>query len=63
MKIKLTQKLPARQIHLAVLAAGSVIEIDDRIAVYLVGRGKAEEVKASKKHEETAEPDKPKAKK
>lgn len=51
MKIKLTKALPARKIHLAVLAAGSVIDIDDRAATFLVGRGDAEEVKPAKKPE------------
>jgi hypothetical protein len=37
MKIKLTKPMPARQIHLAILAAGSVIDIDDRAAMRLVG--------------------------
>ena len=62
MKIKLIKALPARQIHLAILAAGSVIDIDDRAAMRLLGRY-AEEVKAPKKSREPVEAEKPKEEK
>lgn len=48
MKIKLLKGISARQIHLSKIAAGSVLDIDMKTAIYLSGRGFAELVDAPK---------------
>lgn len=59
MKIKLLKPISARQIHLSKLAAGSVLDIDPKAAIYLSGRGFAEMLdkpKAEPKPEPQPEP-------
>lgn len=63
MKIKLLKGISARQIHLSKIAAGSVLDIDPKAAIYLSGRGFAELVGAPKPEPQAEEAEEAKPRK